>query len=530
MTRHPFPWCLALATALGLASRRADAQGPTYPPPPAPAPGSTQSTMGPIPGAGGIPFRNPPGAGEDVLGGRTGTAFPRVPASITTPSGGTITPPGRGGIAPPRALLVAPSPAYSRLELPAGPEDEGPPDGLTLDAAIELMLQRNLELRSRFYEIPQAQADVLTASLRANPILYADSQLIPYGQYSRERPGGPLQYDLNITHPLDLNNKRRARTAVAVQARKVLEAQYQDAVRLWINNLYTAYLDVIAARESARYARVSVKGFDEVLSVTRELYRLSKATRADVERVEVQRDIAEVGLADEQERLRRSKRALAALLFLPPAAAESIELRGSLADSAPPPPPAPDLIRNALEARPDLMSYRLGILRAEADVRLARANRLSDVYMLYQPYTFQNNAPFGAKSATSWAVGMTVPLPVYNRNQGVIERARLNVTQTQIELAALQRQVMAEVEQAEREYAVTRAAVERFKGGLLKKAERMLEDSRRLFEAGETPDVVTYLNARRDYNDVVRQYVDLLVRHRRSMLGLNTAVGQRILP
>ena len=43
-------------------------------------------------------------------------------------------------------------------------------------------------------------------------------------------------------------------------------------------------------------------------------------------------------------------------------------------------------------------------------------------------------------------------------------------------------------------------------------------------------NIVTYLNAQRDYNEVVRQYRDTLIRHRRSMLRLNTAVGQRILP
>ena len=69
----------------------------------------------------------------------------------------------------------------------------------------------------------------------------------------------------------------------------------------------------------------------------------------------------------------------------------------------------------------------------------ALANRYQDAYLLYQPYTFQNNAPFGKKSATSWALGVTVPLPVYNRNQGNIERARLNVDQSRIELAGIER-------------------------------------------------------------------------------------------
>ena len=43
-------------------------------------------------------------------------------------------------------------------------------------------------------------------------------------------------------------------------------------------------------------------------------------------------------------------------------------------------------------------------------------------------------------------------------------------------------------------------------------------------------DELTFLTAERDYDQVVRLYRDTLVRHRRAMLKLNTAVGLRILP
>jgi cobalt-zinc-cadmium efflux system outer membrane protein len=64
---------------------------------------------------------------------------------------------------------------------------------------------------------------------------------------------------------------------------------------------------------------------------------------------------------------------------MPPAQAEALELRGTIRDDVPPPPPIDVLTRMALEARPDLNAYRLGLQRAEAEVQLARANRYSDV-------------------------------------------------------------------------------------------------------------------------------------------------------
>jgi cobalt-zinc-cadmium efflux system outer membrane protein len=217
------------------------------------------------------------------------------------------------------------------------------------------------------------------------------------------------------------------------------------------------------------------------------------------------------------------------LLNLPPNDAESFDLRGSIVDKGPGPPSSEELRQIALAVRPDIVSYRLGVQRAEADVKLARANRLSDIYVLYQPYTLQDNTPYGLKSPTSWALGVTVPIPVYNRNQGGILRAKLNVTQTQIELATLERQTITDVQIAEKEYEISKKAIERIETQLLPSALQVLNDTERLYKGGEV-NVVVFLNARRDYNDTIKVYLDTMVRHRRSMLTLNTTVGQRVLP
>jgi outer membrane protein, heavy metal efflux system len=511
------------------AAREARGQGPTLPSRAPERPGSERSSLGPAPGAGVSGLGVSPGSTEEILGGRPGPSVPRVPPAITRPGQAGVGVPVPEGITAPPILPLTEVRPYGPLAIPSGREDEGPPDGLTLDAAIERLVEQNLGLRSRFYEIPQADADILTASLRANPLLYADSQLIPYGNYSVQRPGGPLQYDLNITYPLDVTHKRQARTRVACRAKRALEAQYQDAVRLQIDNLYTAYSDVLAARETIRFAETSRVGLGVILDRTRKMYERGTRTIADVSRIEAVHEAAEIELMAAQEALRKTKRDLSVLLNMPPAQAEALELRGTIRDDVPPPPPIDVLTRMALEARPDLNAYRLGLQRAEAEVQLAQANRYSDVYLLHQPYTFQNNAPFGRKSATSWALGVTVPLPIYNRNQGNIQRAKHNVTQTQVELAEREQQVINEVRQAEREYALTRAAVQRIEGKLLPAANRVRDHAFRLYAQGEE-EAMVYLIAQREYNEAARVYRDLMVRHRRSMLRLNTAVGQRVLP
>jgi cobalt-zinc-cadmium efflux system outer membrane protein len=79
------------------------------------------------------------------------------------------------------------------------------------------------------------------------------------------------------------------------------------------------------------------------------------------------------------------------------------------------------------------------------------------------------------------------------------------------------------------DYETTSQAVRRFEGDILRRAGRQRDDYYRLFTEGER-SISDYFNAERDYNDIVRQYYDSLIRHRRSMIRLNTAVGQHILP
>jgi cobalt-zinc-cadmium efflux system outer membrane protein len=243
----------------------------------------------------------------------------------------------------------------------------------------------------------------------------------------------------------------------------------------------------------------------------------------------MQREAAEIGSQEAEDLLRRALQSLGVLLSLPVDQATKLEVRGTISARAPAITLNQELFDEALRSRPDLMAERLSVHRALAEVRQARAERFADLYVLYQPYTFQDNAPFGQKSATSWALGVTVPVPIYNRNQGGILRASHGVTQMEIATAGLEHRIATEVAQAVHECAVSAALVNHFEQTVLPSARVMLDDSLRLFVQGEN-NALTYSNAQRDYNQSVRQYRDALVRHRRSMLALNTAVGRRILP
>ena len=478
------------------------------------------------------------GAGASALPASPGADVPRLGEPVVSPPlpgvlSGAAAPPGqRFGeavaprITPPASLPSQKAPLYGPLDLIE--EDQGPANGLSLDIAIDYLVRTNYDLLTKYQEIPKAQADILSAGLRLNPFLFASADNIPYGNYSQQRPGA-TSYEATIAQPIDINQKRKVRVRVAQQAKRVLEAQYQDAVRLQIDNLYTLYVDVLEARQTLRAARTGLAGLAEVVKTTRDLVKKGQQPQTELDRVVIQQYNAEVALHAAEVALGQAKRNLATLLAIPPQQADCLEVRGTIRDTAPPLPCTEELIQIALQSRPDLMAFRLGVDRAKAAVQLAKAERVEDVFLFYTPYNRTNNGPVGGQDATSWSVGLLVPLPVFNRNQGNIARAQVNVTQTQIEVAGAERQVANEVQRAVAEYSSSRTVIQRYEQDILAAARRLRDGKYRLYTKGQE-GLVVYLEAQREYNDVVRQYLETLVRHRRNMLRLNTAVGQRIVP
>ena len=513
---------------------QAAAQGPTVDNNIPRLPGSNSSLLGPAPGAAGGLFSNLPGTGG-ILGGRPGVSTPKgIPTTASTPGIGAGPADMQMPISSPQPAPVSPTstPFYGTLDIPSQ-DDDGPPDGTTLDRAIDITLERSLDLRAKLLEIPMANADILQANLRSNPIFYQDGQLLQYKggstQFTRAAPGGPSQFDTNITYPLDVSGKRRARTRVATQAEQVLEALYQDAVRQRIDDVYGAYVTALAARQTVRYAKQSADRYVEVAERNEERFKRGDISLAELSQVRIRLRSARLGQVDAEAAYRKAKLDLGSLMNLKLDEIGRLELKGTIADVAPVPPPSEELRKLAIAERPDVVAIRLGVHRAQADYRLAKANAYNDVYVLWQPYTFQDNSPYGLKSQYSWALGVTVPLPIYNRNQGGISRAKVNITQTELELADLERQAQIDVEEAVLEYEVTRREVIELKEHVEPTARLVRDNVRRLYTEGHV-SLLDYLDAQQDYNQVVKQYLDTAVRHRRSMLSLNTVVGRRIMP
>lgn len=451
-------------------------------------------------------------AGPGVIGGQMRKGIGRIPRHRQSRSPGAPTSlrSGRGVLELPALPDIDDDTGrpFAAAIVPGddpGAIDEGPLDGLTLDAAIQRLTSANLDLAALRSELPLADAEILTASLRSNPILYGDAQMIPYGAYSASHPGGPVQYDIGITWPLDVTRKRQARVHVARVARRSLEAQFQDAVRRQIGELGRAFLALQEAWITADDAQQQVE------QLRADLLEAKPEGRSDLL---VELEAAHLALDEAHSDLGDARDTLGLLLNLTPEEAAELVPRGPLRGLAPPPPPVEEICRVALGCRPDVIASRIGLHRAQAECGLAHASRQDDWYLFYNPWTYQDQRPYKTGSTSSWALGLTVPIPVFNRNQGNIQRARINLSQAQTELAATERRVLAEVRLAHREYLAARIAVTRLERAL-KLAPKPAEEDDDAQDAADKR---------------LADYRSALLRQRRAQLELNTAVGLRLYP
>jgi cobalt-zinc-cadmium efflux system outer membrane protein len=495
-----------------------------------PSGGPNGSLVGPALGAAAFSDGSP--VAVTPLTGRPGFSGSHAPVAGVTNPVGSVMNPAQVSFKP-NVLKPASLPTFGNIELPKdlglalGEEAYGPGNGLTITSAIEMLLTQNLDLLAAKLEVPMSEADVVTASLRANPVFYADQQLLPYGHFSFLRPGGPQQADVNVSIPLDVSRKRAARTASAINALKVTQAQLKDNMRLQIDNLYTVYEDVVVARLTLKFSLTSRTGISKIYEDYLALSKRGEVRQDQVDAVEVQLHQADIQIREAMAGLIKAQQALALILSLPPETPSMSQVFDLFRDVKELPETTEQLVQRAMGSRPDLIAMHHGVDRSITDVTLAKRNAYPDIYLLAQPYTFVNNQYIGVNPSTSYAFGITANIPLFNRNQGNITRARRNVDQTKIQYTSLERRVLQDVLDAIREFEQSRLTLIDIEEKVIPVSRRIKDTSEKRFRGGEIPSY-EFFQALQDFNSSVKDYRDALIRHRRAMLDLNTAVGVRL--
>ena len=132
-------------------------------------------------------------------------------------------------------------------------------------------------------------------------------------------------------------------------------------------------------------------------------------------------------------------------------------------------------------------------------------------------------------SQNSVSASFSIPLPLFDRNQGEIARTRFALTQAQETAAAASDAVLTDVRNNYEAFGTNQKIVQLYLSGYLKQAQDSLEISEYAYKRGAA-SLLDFLDAERSYRSTQLSYRQALANYLVSIELLKEAVGTRTLP
>jgi cobalt-zinc-cadmium efflux system outer membrane protein len=283
--------------------------------------------------------------------------------------------------------------------------------------------------------------------------------------------------------------------------------------------LRTAFVQALQGKAIYKLAKDNLEYYDHFLAINRERYKAGAIAQVDMERLEIQRVQYEADLQNADVNLRTAKIQLLMLLNdrTPIDQFDVLglfEFNSQLA-------PLDDFHQIALDNRPDLKAAVQAVDKADTDHRLAVANGSTDPTFAFD---FGRNPPIDQY----FGVGVSIPLRVFDRNQGEKLRTQLDIDRNQKVLDATRASVYSDVDSA---YATVNSSIlllQPYKERYLQQATHIRDTIEFSYEHGGA-SLLDYLNAQADYRSVEVNYLNLIASYLTAAGQLNLAVGREVI-
>ena len=396
------------------------------------------------------------------------------------------------------------------------PAETVKPTGVvTQEQALALALEHSPELKAFSLDINAAEASRVQANLRPNPKLEIEVEEV--GGSGNRSGFGSAETTVAVAQPIEMGRKRARRTALASLEKELAEWDYE-----------ARRLDVI--REVTE-AFAAVLAWQERLALAEELVRIAEQADNTVsQRVEAGRDSpieqtkSAVALATariEPQRARRSlesaRRRLAATWGARVAGFESVA--GEF-DRIAPVPSSAELSR-FVRRNPDVARWDAETDRARAALELEKARAVPDVTL---SGGFQR---FNETDESAVVFGLSIPLPVSNRNQGGIRRATYLLAKTDQSGKAAEIRVLTALEDAVQKLASAYAEATALKNDVLPGAEKSFSAVSEGYRDGKF-DYLQVLDAQRTLFETRGRYVESLAAYHRAKADTERLIGQSV--
>jgi cobalt-zinc-cadmium efflux system outer membrane protein len=400
---------------------------------------------------------------------------------------------------------------------PAG----APPDQVTIEQAVQEAVERNLNLLAERYNLSIADARIVTAKLRPNPVVSAGLDYVDFLRaFNKENQGGPTEYNLRTDFILERGGKRERRIEVARSAREVAQLQLLNTTRTLVLDVQNAFVDVQQAKDNLVLARENLQAFQSIVEVN-----VARVRAGDLAKVELVRTQVAALQFQSAVRLTESKLKVAGnklqSLMGRAAPVPGFDVVGPVRRDADP-VVLETVGAQASEMRPDLLALRKDQARSQAEIRSQLAQGKVDFTVGTEYHREFHNG-----NANALGFFFSAPLPVFNRNQGEIERARKEQEQIQARIRAAEADVQNEVRNAWVQYATSRGLLESIEHDLLDQAREVRTTMEYSYRRGEA-SLVEFLDAQRAFNDARQSANDARADFARSLYTIDAISGKAV--
>ncbi len=391
------------------------------------------------------------------------------------------------------------------------PEPAAP---LTLADAQRLALERNPELAAAQRELDATAAQILQGSLRPNPelVLQADDS-------SRMSRTGSAQLDV----PIETANKRGARIDAAERARDVAQVELSAQQLRLRTRVAAAFHEVLAAQELLALAQDSVNLARRATDIAAKRVIAGKVSPVEETRARVAEAGARVALAQADSELRNARRRLSALWGNPSPMFTQAE--GAL--EALPALPGDTELAQRLQQSPLVLRAERELERRKSLVGVEQSRTVPDFTVSVGMKRREETVGAGARDQV--LVGVTVPLPVFNRNQGNLLEALRREDKARDELQAARVSLAAGAYQARERVGARRQEAELLRTEVLPGAKSAYEAATIGFENGKF-SFLEVLDAQRTLFAAKAQYLNAIAAFHAALAELEALIGRADAP
>jgi outer membrane protein, heavy metal efflux system len=377
----------------------------------------------------------------------------------------------------------------------------------------------NPTLRAARIGIDEAKAQEITAYLRPNPDMTTTLDQFDPITPNPYRPLANVLPLVSASYLHERQHKRELRQESAQKATAIAVSQQADQERTLLFDLRNAFVQTLQAKAVLALARENLEYWDRVLAVTNDRFKAGDIAQIDLDRLELQRVQFESDVQMAQVNARTAKIQLLTLMN-DRAPVEQFDVAGTF-DFSEQVMPLEEFRTLALEARPDLKAAVQSVDKARTDHRLAVANGSTDPTF---GVDLGRNPPIPAYIGFS----MTIPLRVFDKNQGEKARTELDIRRTERLREAAEAQVFSDVDSAYATLGGNLTLLRAYKARYLQRAVNVRDTEAFAYQHGGA-SLLDFLNSQNQYRTVQLSYLNLIGSYMTAASQLNLAVGREVI-